>query len=214
MLPQNPSYTSQPDFADLSQYLHTLKMCNVCFSWEHDDSACPVLYGPHETMEYLDNTATTYQHPTSSREPEKQTLPAEYQQLNRTSASQGSSKETKPQNMDTDSNTDNEFPSVGQGCLDTSLLNSPLIIPNGHDEYPSLRPTLSPMAIMQSFVVAQTMEGYSISTMDNQTSATFIPGHSLDVSDTTYWPEQGAASGDETSYFNEAVWSDQFESKV
>jgi hypothetical protein len=214
MHPQNPSYTSQPDFADLSQYLHTLKMCNVCFSWEHDDSACPaLLYGRHENMEYLDNTATTYQHPTSSRD-EKQTLPAEYQPLNETSASQVSSEETRPQNMETDSRTDNEFPSVVQGCLDTSLLNSPLIIPNGPDEYPSLRPTLSPMAIMQSLVFTQTTPDYSFSTMDSQTAAAFVPGQFLDVSDTTYWPEHGAASGDETPYFNEAMWSDQFQSKV
>jgi hypothetical protein len=214
MHPQNPSYTSQTDFADLSQYLHTLKMCNACFSWEHDDLACPVLYGRQENMEYFDNTANTYQHPTSSREPEKRTRPSEYQQLNRTSASQGSSKETQPRNVDTDSSTDNEFPSVGQGCLDTSLLNSPLIIPNGSDEYPSLRPTLSPMEIMQSFVFSQTMADYSLSTVDNPTTAAFIPGHFLDVADTTYWSEQGASSGDETSYFEEAVWSDQFESKV
>jgi hypothetical protein len=165
-------------------------------------------------MEYFDNTANTYQHPTSSREPEKRTRPSEYQQLNRTSASQGSSKETQPRNVDTDSSTDNEFPSVGQGCLDTSLLNSPLIIPNGPDEYPSLRPTLSPMEIMQSFVFSQTMADYSLSTVDNPTTAAFIPGHFLDVADTTYWSEQGASSGDETSYFEEAVWSDQFESKV
>jgi hypothetical protein len=116
--------------------------------------------------------------------------------------------------MDTNSRTDNEFPSVGQGCLATSLLNSPLIIPNGPDEYPSLRPTLLPTAIMQSFVFSQTMPDYSFSSMENQKTAVFISRQFLDASDTTYWPERGGAPGDETPYFNEAIWSDQFESKV
>lgn len=116
--------------------------------------------------------------------------------------------------METDPRTDNEFPSVVQGCLDTSLLNSPLIIPNGPDEYPSLRPALSPMAIMQSSGFAQKMPDYSFSTIDNQTAAAFSPGQFLDVSGTTYWLEQAPASGDETPYFNEAMWSDDFESKV
>lgn len=214
MRPQNPSYAHLHPHADHSQTLQTIKVCNTCFSCEHDDSACPGPYAVQQaTLELKNNTPSTGQLQTAGsrgHEKAKQDIPKQSQPDRPTPRRRLSLKTSTPANMQTiPSQTDNDFPSIVEGSLHTSLLNSPLTVTTA-DKSPLIWSTPTPMP-MHSYVWTETVPNYAFSSTGGDFATAFIPSLSGFLPQNAYCPEVWLGCGDERSYFDDAIWSDQFQ---